>query len=201
MRQFNLVQRPDIGDRLARSLKINERNPAPTLSPELQPVVIAEDLSVQSPYDSPLRRRAGSGVEVAAVAGQYSQIELTNPTDSGVVAMLKRMAFAAGASTNLSFGFKSGAVGALPATASRFWKDPRLAGPTLGGFPTAVMRYGSDPVVGVGYPFGYYRLSTTMLTGFEEQEVIIPPGFTFRASLLAVNVVLYAQLEWDEYTS
>ena len=80
---MNDIQRPDIGQALTRYFGIREANPAPTLSPEVQPVVLVADLTL--PTEPNTVRQCSGGYFASGVAGTSPHVQLFNPVGSGVL--------------------------------------------------------------------------------------------------------------------
>ena len=82
---MGLIQKGIIQKKLREAMGVKEISPAPTMAPEVVPVIIAEDVSGSVPdapvYDSAWLTRKGQ----TAVAAQYSYVELWNPATSGLI--------------------------------------------------------------------------------------------------------------------
>lgn len=78
-----LIQRADLVERMRRAFGLRERGVGSTVSPELVPVVIVEDLTGPS-IDEGYPREALAIVSAGASAGVYSEVFLYNPEGSAV---------------------------------------------------------------------------------------------------------------------
>lgn len=196
MAQFNLIQRPDLNDRLVRALGIRERAPAATLSPEVVPIVLLEDLSKHSPYERSLQRVAGAFGVHASSGGQQPCIQLKNPAASGTVLMLERVCVS-GLTIAGRFIIGQGAPSMtdLVGTLSKFWKDSRFDGNPVGD-----ARNGQKAVSPVLTIFGCV-LALNQFLVIDNLELVIPPGKSVFAQLQVANAQFEASMEWSEYTS
>lgn len=196
MATFNQIQRPDLLQRLTKRLGLNERAPVSTLQPELQAVVLLEDLSTQSPFVQPTGRLASATGLATAVVGQFSQFELENPAGSGIVAVVRRIMFDVNPAGTLDYGFRDPGGGNLVSSTTRAWWDQRL-----GGLPTCVPRYGANAVNFVNPRLGWFAkqsgLETSIIPGL---EIVVDQGRVFRASLRMTGVQLDFTVEWQEFT-
>lgn len=192
MPQYNLIQRPDLNDRLVRSLGIRERAPAPSLSPEVQAVILLEDLTTSSPFERSLMRECGGFITAGPVAGQYSGIAINNPAGSGCVIRFDRAQVWAAAASRIDIGPWAQAVPA--GTGSRYFMDPRF-----GGQPTGQLRNGTSIVTPVNPVTGWYEVAANTPVDLDRLGIIIPPGYMAGISLATVNVMLSACLRWVEF--
>lgn len=193
MAQYNLIQRPDLNDRLVRALGIRERAPASVLSPEVMPVILLEDLTTSSPFERSLTRQAGGFINIGPVGGQYSHLALYNPAGSGTVARLDHVAAWTGATSSIYLGAYPAAPPA--GTGSRFFADPRF-----GGSPTCQLRNGTTGVLSTLPQYAAGTIASTTVQ-FDDLGMIVPPGFLVAVSVAAVNVQLSAAFQWVEFTS
>lgn len=78
-----LIQRSDLIEKIRRAFNLYEHGVGTTLSPELVPVVLVEDLTSATIGDGYPRRAVGHA-EAGASVGVYSEAFLINPTGSTV---------------------------------------------------------------------------------------------------------------------
>lgn len=84
---MNLIQVPDLSRKLVTRYGIREKAPAPTLSTEVVPVVLVDDLIGESDLVRP-RIRPASGFQELTTAANSMVSGLVNPNGSRVVAHL-----------------------------------------------------------------------------------------------------------------
>lgn len=82
------IQQGDAQKRLKKAFGIEGGSPAPSLAPEIVPVVITKDLSVGDPYATSDDIPYVASATQSAVAGEYSYLGIGNPATSGVVATI-----------------------------------------------------------------------------------------------------------------
>lgn len=190
---FNQIQRADLQQRLMRGLGIQERSPAPVLSPDVQAVVLLEDFTTQSPYVAPTGRHACAFGQVAAVAAQFTQFELINPTGTGVVGVGKKLIFSTNASALMAWGFRIDGAPDLVSSTTRQWTDQRL-----GGFPTLTVKYSARAAI-EAFNLGIARCSSVDALQIQLPDVVLEPGRVLRCQCLSLNVPLDFSIEWEEW--
>lgn len=199
MRLFNQIQRGPLQERLTRGLGIQERSPAPTLAADVQPVVLLEDLTRQSPFAQPSNRRATFNFTQAAVAGEAGIFTISAPPPpSTAIYVVRRIMASASLASIIQWGF--GESDEATAIVPRYY-DARN-----GDRPGAVCRCGTDAVIPIDRPLGQRRVSTT-LQAVEIDNlaiVILPrnafaPSDVFTVANTVVNSELMVTIEFDEY--
>lgn len=106
-----IIQRPGIGERIRRAFGILQTGEFATISPELVPVVLAEDLTGPS-IDEGYPRLAVGTRALAASVGEFSEIYLVNPAGAQSDVLLEEIwARVAGAVQDIQV--YTGAVGIL----------------------------------------------------------------------------------------
>lgn len=85
---MNLIQVPDLTRKLVTRYGLREKAPAPTLSPEIVPVVLVDDLIAESDLIRPRIRPCAGFCQVNTAAAQ-GLVGLRNPSGSGVIIHLQ----------------------------------------------------------------------------------------------------------------
>lgn len=197
-REYNLIQRADLQQRLARGLDIvGESSPARTLDPTVQAVVMLEDLTKQgSPSLQPVDRRALGCFPQAAVAGELSAVVLVNPASSGLVVVVDGIMLSTSvASTDIGIGRYATAGYALQTTG-------RYADTRNGGDSPIQIWGGSDAVSSVQQEFARVRVGSSGAgqSQFHVPHVVLLPGESFGCEHQAANASLSVGFTWLEYT-
>lgn len=194
MAQFNLIQRPDLNDRLVRALGIRERAPAPNLSPEVQAVILLEDLTTSSPFQRSLMRECAGIGTAGPVAGQYSAIVVSNPAGSGSVIRIDSITAWASAATRLQVGPWTQAIPA--GSLSRYFLDPRFD-----GVPTGALRNGTNAVLGISALRSWSFAAANTAVELKSLGIIVPPGYMAGFALETQNLMLSGSMQWTEFTA
>jgi hypothetical protein len=200
MTDVNRIQRGDLQQRIASVLRIyGEPSPAPTLAPEMQAVVVVEDLESQSLALNPINKRYSTSLDQAAGgAGTFNYWTLFNPLDSGVIARVDSLR-----------------VGSLLAQTVRIGRpDPlNLPGGTLAENPhdsrgpgAATRSTASTP----GSNFILEELSIEMIPAnttkdcfptWDRHGIILVPGQGFGLFGVTANQLLRVSSSWTEFTA
>lgn len=101
---MNVIQVPDLSRKLVTRYGIREKAPAPTLSTEVVPVVLVDDLIGESDLIRPRIRPCTGALELTPAA-QNPALGLVNPTGSGVVAHVYYVIIAGTATAGYSLHF------------------------------------------------------------------------------------------------
>lgn len=196
--EFNLVQRPDLQQRLSRGLNIiGEKSPARTLDPTIQATVILEDLTKQgSPFESPVDRRAwGSSGPIAGVAGELGKAAVVNPASSGIIIAIDWYGGYAAATAGIILG-RLDISGLLPLANGDF-SDTRHG-------PNSVIQIytGTDPGSTLTAEFGRMKFNSTGAgTSFYPlPPIIVQPGENFGIESVVAATEVGFFFSWVEYT-
>ena len=196
--EFNLIQRPDLQQRLTRGLDIvGEKSPARTLDPTVQAVVLLEDLTRGgTPFDQPVDRRAGtSSGPVAAVVGEIALMLCVNPANSGLVVVLDTMGVFADATMEFIVGRFQNTGIALVAPGDYY--DLRH-GPNS---PVEVWA-GTNAVSVVTAELGRFKGNSTG-AGYQYTNlppIVLSPGEAAGIEMVTANIRCGASFAWLEYT-
>lgn len=188
----NLIQRADLNQRLTRALEIKgQKSPVLQLDNSVVAVVIAEDLTKQAEWVTPVQRLLAASQSIAAVAGQSGILAISNPVGSGVIAIVHRVTATGGSQ------FKFGLVDplAVPAApASVFYRDRRnLGAPTCRAFT------GTDAVLRIVNEYLSFQAGSAVATGWYETEgIVIAPGETFGVQAVTVNLLVQPTIWLEE---
>lgn len=197
----NLIQRGDLQERLAKVLRIyGETSPAPTLAPEVQAVVILEELTSQSLAINPISKRYTGSVDLAAGgAGFLANAKLDNPAASGVIIRVDSVRVGSILAQTVQIGRTDQAiavVGALPEISH----DTR--GPGAAGTYTA---QAINAVNCVQFAFSIEQIaantSRDCYPTFDRNGVILVPGEGFGINGLTANQQLRVSVTWTEFTA
>jgi hypothetical protein len=192
--EAGLIQSANIGQRLIQALGIRGRTQAPTLAPDVQPVILVEDLTDQNWYSQLVDRAAGGSNLIAPTAGQYATLQLYNPATSGVVAIVDWVAAMTPSSASLLYFYLSQTEQANASPTSVFTDTAKLQTAT----PSCRMRSGDTVAAQFGFQLGIMYSSTTNVPREMEPKVILAPGWGFGVALQAASVNLLASFRWRE---
>jgi hypothetical protein len=186
----NLIQNATIQRRLMDRLQIKERGPVPTVSPEVQPVIIVDD--VRTPENADDVRRCMSGLAPGAVAAQFSTAMIRNPIGSGVNLHFRWAVITNGAAASVDIQIGTRANTAVtPSTAT--YADRRVAGTGRASVVTSNE---------VGFPALNGLATTRLFDGtparIDLDGVVIPPGTELVVVPFATNSAFNVSLMYDE---
>lgn len=196
MAEYNLIQRGELQQRLVQGLVIKERSPAPTLSPDVQAVVLLEDLTRQTPFNQPINRRLFSNARVAPVAGLIPGHFISNPAGSGVIALVETV-FAATTTDSRRFGKLTGA---LPGPLGSIdWFDRRNNPPLFAVGQGALFARANSS-------FAATQIATPLYTTINmaqpyDVNMILLPGESFGVERETVNTQLDSTILWTEFSA
>lgn len=106
-----IIQRPDLVAKIRKKYELTGPDAVSTISPELVPVVILENLAEQDPGDSK-KYCAGGGTVAAAVNVNY--VHLYNPVGSGMEIRLRRFRVGVSSSRLITLRYSNGMAGTTP---------------------------------------------------------------------------------------
>lgn len=181
---------------LRKFFTIKERGVAPSLAPEIVPTIQVE------PSDNPtfdfLRntRLCGGRAQQGAVAANFSQIELRNPTGSETLVVVTRINTWSIADN--SFGIRVGTNSAAGVPTGQGNRDLRWLSGNFGLIQRTVARILIDAV---GAPLGFELWEMRALANVQvefPEVIILPPGFSVFADIFTVNLLLNASFVWYE---
>lgn len=176
-----VIQSPRQQRRLQQALELEGSPPAPTVSPEIVPVIITDDLSPGAqggpsavgipPIDpadpfTPIQYEKFSNSP--AVAGQYSQNVFVNPRGSGIMAMITQW-------TGTSNGDFSQAV--FIATSTAVIPSTLVAGERGYMNDGRLLPVGSDPVLTNLSQCGIFTASTPTAVNARRSNIKTGPSF------------------------
>lgn len=191
----NLIQRADLNQRLTRALEIKgQKSPVLQLDNTVVAVVIADDLTKQSEWVVPTSRKLASTLTIAAVAGETGILAITNPANSGCIALVERVVVAVTvAAQQWTFGLVDPL--AVPITpANLFFRDRRnTGGPWVRAFS------GTDAIQRIVNPYFTIQSSNSISTPWYETEgVVIQPGETFGIQATLANAAFSPSIWLEE---
>lgn len=197
-REYNLIQRPDLQQRLSRGLDIvGESSPARTLDPTVQAVVLLEDLTKQgSPFVQPVDRRGLACFPLAADAANRSLVLIRNPTDSGLVVVVDGLMISTSqGSSDIGIGRYSPALAVIASNGA--YADTR------NGVQSPVQVMTANPAATqVLVEMARVRVGTSGAgqSQFHIPSVVCLPGETFGIESTVINAALSGSFSWLEYT-
>lgn len=194
----NQINRTEYQRQLARAFVLREGSPAPQLAPDIQPVVMVEDLSKPGPHSRETIRRCSTFTPVAAVAAQLSGVQLFNPVGSGILACLdwvvvsKRTAGAQPFIANLE-NSQVGVAGS--ALLRQFW-DTRLA-----GRPRAEQSAYNNAASQVTGASGIFMVPSADRVALDTTGIILSEGWGLVLESANLNVDFDVMWVWREFTN
>lgn len=196
-REFNLIQRGDLQQRLARGLDlVGESSPARTLDPTVQAVVLLEDLTKQSIAVQPWELRLGGGNIQPAVAAEFAVVALVAPATSNTLLLVEAFSCSPGSTTRFSWGYGSIAGLAPVANAAAFY-DFRNGVPAAAG--VAQIWSGSDPASLITNRLGRLPSGTSTSPGeVETKGLVLLPGIPLVVEVELVNIESSVYFRWVE---
>lgn len=180
------IQSSDPGRKLQDRYDITGAPTAFSVSEEIIPVALVDDLTAQSAFAREFERACSVNDRQGASIGNISIIALVNPPNSGVLCIVDDVRFNYVAA-NISVGIRQ--LGNNPAVLG-FFTDSRVTGRAV---------CGSVPSVAAAQPAEQYRLDVP-LGGPELYplgHVLLPARELFLAGS-AINTALSAAIRWRE---
>lgn len=177
-----LIQNPGPTQRIRGYYRADDAR-IETISPELVPVAIVDDLRGISASDPAYERPYGFGDVIAASAGVTSGGSIINPPNSGVVATIERIWMQGAGTWFVTLGSTTSSAGSTPGK-----RDPRVTSPACnwlmehslaGGTRVWEMLLGSDPFV-LDLPF------------------VLTPGTQLRCWNTTNNLTVYLAMMFNE---
>jgi hypothetical protein len=213
----NLIQRTEFAQRLTDGLQLKERSSIPTVSPDVQPVIILDDLSTSLEGAKGERRRYAASHAQGGVALEYGQQFLFMPAGSAFVCLPQNVTFALTRDPDAtSVGFLNNIARLFMTAADPFVADPQQAGTPLN---TRATRYeaGNPPFLqdvvfssaraqgrndlssNFGYLIGDYVATRGSQTVDLRGIVLIPgAGLVLSSANVGVDTGIAATWVWDE---
>jgi len=165
------VRRVDLQQRLIRGLGLKESGAASTLAPQLQAVVILDDLRSQVAAIED-RSCSGSMVGLTPTIGQFEQMQLFNPAGSNIIILVDLIRLYPSGTVGVGIYQSSTALTNLDSANNKTLRDTRFtgAGPTgelrnesTAGSPSITVAAATlvqNPVMG-----GEFRMTTILKPG------------------------------------
>lgn len=185
------IQVPELARKLARRMGVTGGNVAPSLAPEVVPIVTVADLTVPYEMDVGEMRYCQGQVSQAAVAGEAPNCQLFNRSGSGVVGEVDGAIVSSPTAGTIVVRVYDAGLGTAGSVGFR---DRRLAG-------SPGCEVNSNTSVGAT---GSPTLATWEIPANEPIIVpldwILPPTKGLLVSHLTVNTKLSATFFWTERT-
>lgn len=184
-----LLQDNTPSDKIKAAYGIKESSLLPTISPELVPVVIVDDLSELTQE----RLCVAQDVRAAAGAGNVNTWRLANPAASAVIVTITSIQLHTDG-VNQAFRWNTSDVAALPTTLTPQFIDLRVP-----GFPVAVWSFTATAVAIVassGYRTG--QINQLTLTESLPSLVTLTPGDQLTIQQEAANSAAGVAFFWKE---
>jgi hypothetical protein len=189
---MNDIQRPEIGQALVRFLGIREANPAPTLNPEVQPVILVGDLTL--PIEPNVVRQASGFSFSAAAAGQISSVQLWNPTTSGVLLKVTGIYISAATTNEYGLSISSAALANDYGAAVKNFTNGVLG---ANSNPVAQLRW--DQTLGFGGNTGWRGQIAVQSSPFPVPiGHVLLPGQGINVASLVANTYTLGSFVWTE---
>lgn len=183
------IQIPDIARKIARRFGIDGYSPAPTLAPEIVPVVTVADLGDATEEDTGFQRACISNTQQAAVAGEYSHTMIFNPTDSGVICMVEAVIASLSAAGTIRWGRYASE---LTTGLSAYFRDIRIRG------APAIRPSRDSDAAALGSTYGSAQVATAADSVQIPLDFKLPEGYGLVMRPAAVNVELNVCWFWQE---
>jgi hypothetical protein len=179
---------------LTRRFNVLGGAPSPQLTPEITPVYAfleqAQDQALMAV------KLCTASLSQAAVAAKRGVLQLRNPTGSGIVAVVTRVAAFhtdAGAQTqSFAVGLVPGDLANLPAAGGITVRDTRWT-----GAPTCRFTSDASPATILNANLALQNTSQNQQLEYL-QPVVLSPGFSLQMSLGANNIVYAGSVAWAE---
>jgi hypothetical protein len=179
------IQDAEIGRALARKFGLKGAPDFSTLAPEIVPVVVVAKLAA----DVDIERPAMGFAAPAAVAGQYSNVQLYNPADSGIIATLE--GFVAEASSDFVIQVTERNADNGSPVSTVVFRDSRVR-----GSPACVINANTNTGV-----IGNLKFSIAALARQPVQQLLgwtLEPGDGITVGCATVNLQMRTNLFWTE---
>ena len=196
-----LIQDPEFNTRLVKRFGLRERVSAPTLAPEIQPVVLVDDVFNVPDYAATQRRRCAGSASFATTVSELGFVELFNPATSSVLVLPRRVSLADGLGSQAIYDLRivTGQITLGPG-GSRSGETELFANRQIPGVPQAQLARGNADDFG-----GTLRIATVAtdsagstlwvdLMGY----VIVPNSSFLVQAQNSVIRTMHVSLEWDE---
>jgi hypothetical protein len=199
----NRIQRGDLQQRLAQLLRIyGEPSPAPTLAPEMQAVVLVENLESQSLSINPTNRRYSSATDLAAGgAGNEAMFSLSNPAGSGIIARVDAMNLGSPLVAQIFYIGRISVIGNVPSgTLPEYAHDTR--GPGAACQATAgVQLNGGAAFLDQQFQIAQCPVATSFdaFPTFDRFGVVIKEGENFSCGAVVANARALWSITWTEF--
>lgn len=183
-----VIQRPDLVAKIRKKYELTGPDAISTISPELVPVVVLEDLAESDPGDA---RKFCTGYASTGVPVNTGHVELWNPADSGVNVKVTRASCWLSAGGSFYVTFHSAAL----STPSGVRINTNLG---QSGDPAA-LTLSEDNAVPLGAVIGYYVYNAGAASSdIVQRPILLQPGqgLGMRAVTAATNV--NANFLWEE---
>lgn len=183
---MSIIQRPDLTAKVRKAYEITGPDAIQTISPELVPVVILDDLSSKAPTFGCI----GYGT-MGASATDYGHVQLYNPATSDLVVLVKKIEFHCGTAMNAGLCLHDSDGDLTSESTAKSYTDR-----TRSGSPVARLMYDAvSPTVGT--IIAQYWARQLEILRLEPNITLDPgQGVNIRGGTVNINVV--AVYHWDE---
>jgi hypothetical protein len=183
---------------LARRFNIADSpSPAPSLAPEVFPVIIASDPSAEESLIRGIYLSNGGGLQAAGV-GAYSHFRLANIAGSQMLVILENVVYLTAGNADVAWGVEP--ITTLYANAHATGvRDTRITPSTVGRQCAAVLSSETNitlPCAG-GKRMGL-MFCPSSVPQRQEFPMVIAPGTSFNIGTNTANITLYVYLQWRE---
>lgn len=180
---------------LHKLLAMKEGAPAPTLAPDILPVLVLESDRPEWAYLGGVAL-ASAGAERAGVALQVAHLQIFNPVGSGALVIVNELVLASDNSAVIQWGVTPTAMATNETVGGA--ADTRLLSPIAVRNVAAQIRSDSTVgLLGMSYTLGTIRVITNQGIVIP-QDVVLAPGTGLLVSNRAIAALLQVTFIWRE---
>lgn len=187
----NVLQDYGVNDVLQRRYNVAGGAPAPTIAPEVMPVIPGATFELDQ-YRLAGIRLCGAGLLVTGLAGQNSQLLLANPDGSGVSIIVEDGAFSSAGSNTILALLPRSLSGIV---ANSIPRDTAWGIPAATRGTAAIVSLQQTAVPADARPIHFI---TTSAYTFVRIGVVLRPGYTLLCYADVTGTALYGSLRWSE---
>lgn len=195
MALYNEILVGELGEVLNRRLAMKAGNPAPSLAPEIMPVL---GLEMDRPEWHWLGRSLlwGCGGLKTAVAGNRTVAQLRNPLGTNVIAVVERVSVETNATSPVYMDLSNVDIaGSLTQTETPRRRDGRI--PELQE-PACTVGMGAQVAALIPTPLHIFHAPAGQFSPAFESPVILTPGRSLLLECTIVAIILKMTIQWRE---
>lgn len=194
-----VIQNPGLWRKLTSKFGIKSRTATPELGAVLHPVVLMEDLTRKSYYDTQEFSCAG-GAGLTSAVGNTAKVQLRNPIGSSIIAVVLSITVEGPATNDAFLEFFDGTAATLVANRAQFLDRRSLALAATTPIPACEIHIEDSAVTPIGTVFAAMTFSTTIWNTLDLREgpIILRPGNTVVVESGAAAQKINALFHWLE---